>query len=73
MTTSRTSPAWPRRLHRPGEVRGFQDGRGGHFSGRLTAPLCIAGGICKQILARKGICGAHIAAVGGIPDQGYDP
>ena len=54
---------------------GHNDYRGGgHFSGRLTAPLCIAGGICKQILARKGIyVGAHIAAVGGIPDQGYDP
>lgn len=54
---------------------GHNDYRGGgHFSGRLTAPLCIAGGICKQILARKGIyVGAHIAAVGGIPDQSYDP
>ena len=54
---------------------GFQDvAGGGHFSGRLTAPLCIAGGICKQMLARRGIwVGAHIAAIGGIWDRAYDP
>lgn len=47
---------------------------GGHFSGRLTAPLCIAGGICKQLLARRGIfVGAHIAAIGGIPDRPFHP
>ena len=47
---------------------------GGHFSGRLTAPLCIAGGICKQLLARRGIfVGAHIAAIAGIPDGSFDP
>lgn len=47
---------------------------GGHFSGRLTAPLCIAGGICKQLLARRGILvGAHIAAIGGIPDRPFHP
>ncbi len=45
---------------------------GGHFSGRLTAPLCIAGGIAKQILARRGIfVGAHLAAAAGIPDTSF--
>lgn len=45
---------------------------GGHFSGRLTAPLCIAGGIAKQILARKGILiGAHLLMVGETEDQPF--
>ncbi len=45
---------------------------GGHFSGRLTAPLCVAGGTAKQILARRGVfVGAHLAAVAGIPDQPF--
>lgn len=49
---------------------GHQDvSGGGHFSGRLTAPLCFAGAVCMQILARQGIhVGAHIHAIGGIPD-----
>ena len=35
---------------------GSEDSRGGGaFSGRMTAPLCIAGGICKQLLAERGI------------------
>ena len=47
---------------------------GGHFSGRLTAPMCIAGGICLQILARKGIhIGAHIYSVGNVQDKPFDP
>lgn len=45
---------------------------GGHFSGRLTAPLCIAGGIAKQILARRGVfVGAHLKEVAGIPDAPF--
>ena len=45
---------------------------GGHFSGRLTAPLCIAGGIAKQILARRGIyVGAHLASVGTEEDSRF--
>ena len=47
---------------------------GGHFSGRLTAPLCIAGGIAKQILARRGVViGAHLARIGEACDRLYDP
>jgi chorismate synthase len=45
---------------------------GGHFSGRLTAPLCIAGGIAKQILARRGIhVGAHLSSVGTENDASF--
>lgn len=54
---------------------GKEDMRGGgKFSGRLTAPLCIAGGIAKQILAKKGIfIGAHIASVHGVSDDFFNP
>ncbi len=54
---------------------GFQDpAGGGHFSGRLTAPLCIAGGLCRQWLAQRGIqIGAHISAIAGQPDDAFDP
>ncbi len=46
---------------------------GGHFSGRLTAPMCIAGGICLQILARKNIhVAAHMASVGDVNDANFD-
>lgn len=44
---------------------------GGAFSGRLTAPLCIAGGICRQLLAAEGVSIlSRIAAIGGIEDEG---
>ena len=54
---------------------GFQDvAGGGHFSGRLTAPLCIAGGLCKQWLELEGIrIGAHIEWIDGIDDNHFDP
>lgn len=52
------------------KYKGEADMRGGgHFSGRLTAPMCIAGGIAKQILERQNIfVGAHISQVGDIKD-----
>jgi len=54
---------------------GFQDAAGGgHFSGRLTAPLCIAGGLCKQWLEVMGIrIGAHIIRIGAEETDGFDP
>lgn len=47
---------------------------GGHFSGRLTAPLCLAGAICMQILEEKGMkIGAHILQIGTAFDRRFDP
>ena len=66
-------------LPRPGHAdytaavkyRGFQDAAGGgHFSGRLTAPLCAAGGVLLQALKQRGVrIDARIAAVAGIRDD----
>lgn len=49
---------------------GFQDYRGGgHFSGRLTAPIVAVGAICLQILKKHGIMvGTHIKSLHGIDD-----
>ena len=70
------------KLARPGHAdytgavryKGFNDIRGGgHFSGRLTAPLVFAGAIAKQILAQKGITvGAHILSINGVLDDSFD-
>ncbi len=47
---------------------------GGHYSARLTAPMCIIGGILKEELAKRGIfVGAHIAHIAGIEDVPFDP
>ena len=53
---------------------GYQDiSGGGHFSGRLTAPLCIAGGLCKQWLEEMGIrISAQIARIGAVEDDHMD-
>jgi chorismate synthase len=69
-------------LARPGHAdyaahvryHGFQDYRGGgHFSGRLTAPLVFAGAVAKQLLAQRGIrVGAHISSVYGVNDDALE-
>ncbi|MCL2817875.1 MAG: chorismate synthase [Clostridiales bacterium] len=70
-------------LPRPGHAdltahlkyRGFADHRGGgHFSGRLTAPLVFVGSLAKAVLRRRGIVvGAHIKQIGRIYDRSFDP
>jgi chorismate synthase len=54
---------------------GHQDKTGGgHFSGRLTAPICFAGGLMKQMLEREGIrIAAHILRIAGAEDLPFDP
>lgn len=56
------------KYHGCNDIRG-----GGHFSGRLTAPLVFAGAVCRQILARDGVMiGGHVAQVGEIEDERFD-
>lgn len=66
-------------LMRPGHAdftgfvkyNGFNDYRGGgHFSGRITAPLVLAGSICRKVLEDRGIfIGSHIKSIGDIVDD----
>ena len=59
-----------------GSVRygGFGDPRGGgHFSGRLTAPIVFAGAVCHQALQNRDIfTGAHAFEIGGVRDTSFD-
>ncbi|MCF0258473.1 MAG: chorismate synthase [Erysipelotrichaceae bacterium] len=52
---------------------GYQDYRGGgHFSGRLTAPIVAAGSICRQILSARGVeIGSHIESLHAIEDEKF--
>lgn len=57
------------KYHTCNDIRG-----GGHFSGRLTAPLVFAGAVCRQILAKKNIkIAAHIQQIEHIKDTPFDP
>lgn len=56
------------------KYRGFADLRGGgHFSGRLTAPLVFAGAVARALLRRQGVTvGAHLLRVGSAADDAFD-
>lgn len=70
-----------KKIMRPGHAdytgyvryQGYNDYRGGgHFSGRITAPLVLAGAICKQILEKEEIyIGAHVKSVASIVDKSF--
>ena len=55
------------------KYHGYQDYRGGgHFSGRITAPIVAAGAICLKALSKKGIeIGTHISSCAGIKDRDF--
>ena len=55
------------------KYHGYNDVRGGgHFSGRLTAPIVFAGSVAKQILRQKGIIvGAHIQSIKDVYDDSF--
>lgn len=56
------------------KYNGYNDYRGGgHFSGRITAPLVFAGAVCRQILEDKNIViGSHIKSIGRIYDEYFN-
>lgn len=46
---------------------------GGHFSGRITAPLVFAGAVAKQILGSYGVTvGSHILQIADVYDVKFD-
>ncbi len=79
--TNTKSKDYNKNLIRPGhaDFTGFQkygnshDFRGGgHFSGRITAPLVFAGAIAKQVLSQRGISiGSHIKQIYNIKESSF--
>ena len=79
---SQRSSDYPPQLPRPSHAdyaahikySGFEDYRGGgHFSGRLTAPIVAAGAIALDILGNKGITiGTHIKKCQHISDRDFE-
>lgn len=50
----------------------FDFSGGGRFSGRMTAPLCVAGGVLKQYLESRGVfIDAYISGIGGAKGRSY--
>jgi chorismate synthase len=82
--TDQHSASYPEKMEQPrpghadytAHVRygGAEDFRGGgHFSGRLTAPVVAAGALAVQLLATRGIAiGSHIRRIGSIADRDWD-
>lgn len=80
--TDTRSKDYQQGLNRPGHAdytgniryNGFNDPRGGgHFSGRLTAPLVFAGAVAAQILKAKGVFAAtHIRQIQDVQDKPFD-
>lgn len=65
----------PSHADHTGSVRysGYNDYRGGgHFSGRLTAPIVFAGSIARQMLCQRGIeIAGHIKQIGSVKDKSF--
>lgn len=82
MNTNTRSGDYEPQLMRPGHAdytavkkyglcRDFRGG--GHFSGRITAPLVFAGAVARQILEKRGITvGSHIFSIGEAMDTPFD-
>lgn len=55
------------------KYRGYEDYRGGgHFSGRITAPLVFAGALCRQALEKRGVTvGSHIVRLQDVTEAPF--